>query len=152
MRTICILYLLSTLFAVASASNTRGGVHRLQDDVNEDEKVNTASNPGRKLPSTAQCSYIGSTVFFNVQTSVIPGTGATVCSDATLEAIGTMINAALIDAGVSTFSGSIFLAGMCDTPLMETYSTTGYGMNNLNRRKLQTGFIWTGGGVSMQST
>jgi hypothetical protein len=151
MKTLRFLCLLSTLFAVASASNTRGGGRGLElhDDRNEDEKVNSdlSGSSGRGLLSLAQCPYLGATIFFNVQTSILPGTGATVCSDANFEAIGNMINTALINAGVAIYSGAIFLAGMCDTPTMDTYSTT--GMNGSVRRKLQGGFIWTGGGVSL---
>ena len=153
MKTNRFLYLLLTVFAIASASNTRGGRRDIElhdKDLSEDEKVNRGSTSSdRGLLSLAQCPYLGATVFFNVQTSIIPGTNATVCSDEKLGAIGTMLNSALINAGVATYSGSIFLAGTCDTPTMDMSSTTS---NGLVRRKLQSGFIWTGGGVSMQSS
>ena len=152
MMTIRFLHLLLTVFAIASASNTRGGRRDIElhdEDLSEDEKVNRGSTSSdRGLLSLAQCPYLGATVFFNVQTSIIPGTNATVCSDEKLGAIGTMLNSALINAGVATYSGSIFLAGTCDTPTLRTASTVSSLLNGFVRRTLQSGFIWTGGGVS----
>lgn len=152
MKSIRFLSLLSTLFAVVSASITHGGGRDidLHDDVNEDEKIQRELSglTGRGLLTTATCPSPGSTVFFNVKTVVIPGLGARSCGDANLEAIGNMINSALIKAGVSIYSGSIFLAGTCDTPTTGSSSMIKSLLNGSIRRKLQAGFIWTGGGVS----
>ena len=152
MQIIHFLYLLSTLFAVVSASSARDGGRDLElhDDINEDKKVNWESSrsTGRGLQTVATCPSPGATVFFNVKTAIIPGLGAKACGDVNLEAIGNMINSALINAGVAVYSGSIFLAGMCDTPTTGSTSMISSLLNGFIRRKLQAGFIWTGGGVS----
>jgi hypothetical protein len=152
MKTIRFLCLLSTLFAVVTASSTRDGGRELdlKDDVNVDEMVERelSRSTGRGLLTTATCPSPGATVFFNVKTIIVPGLGAKACGDANLEAIGNMINKALVNAGVAVYSGSIFLAGMCDTPTLGSSSMISSLLNGFIRRKLQAGFIWTGGGVS----
>jgi hypothetical protein len=152
MKTTRFLFLLLSLFAVASASsNSQSGGRDLErhEDVDEDETVNMdlSELTDRDLLTTAQCPSPGATVFFNVKTIIVPGWGAQACGDTKLEAIGNMINTALVNAGVATYSGSIFLAGMCDTPTISTASSISSLLNGFVRR-LQSGFIWTGGGVS----
>ena len=152
MKTPRFLVLLLLLFAVASASNTRSGGRDLEphEDVDEDEtvKMDLSELTDRGLLTLAQCPSPGATVFFNVKTIIVPGWGAQACGATSLEAIGSMINTALVNAGVATYSGSIFLAGMCDTPTLRTASTVSSLLNGFVRRTLQSGFIWTGGGVS----
>lgn len=119
------------MLMVASASNLRQGNRNL-----------VGTGPWRS------CPYGGGAVFFNVETSVIPGTGATECSAATLESIGVMINATLISSGMSSMPDSKFVSGVCDEPISVSTTTTGTtGGDDWIRRRLQTGYIWKGGGA-----
>jgi hypothetical protein len=144
-----ILYPLFAVLMVASASNLRQGksnFQRRQDLV--DQKM---QGEDRTLVSSyTTCPYGGSVVFFNVETVVVPGTGATECSEEALDSIGKMINATFLAAGVSSMPDSKFVSGVCDMPTsISTTTTETTGGNDLIRRRLQGGYVWNGGGVSL---
>jgi hypothetical protein len=152
-----LFYFLSILYAFTSASNIRGGDKGfdLRAEFDEDGIHHTDLSRRRRL--AAQCPYDGGTVNFNVQTRVNPTLESPICSDETLMSIGVMINSALLNAGIATYQNSIFLAGVCNTPLVVTEEnnvvTTGKNPNGDHSMGVTgatggtTGFIWTGGGV-----
>jgi hypothetical protein len=154
------LVLLSLFFAFTLASNIRGGNRGVADI--EDEGIHHADSSGlsddvsiRRLLA-AKCPFDGGTVNFNVQTRVDPIVEFPTCTDATLRAIGVMINSALLNAGITTYDKSVFLAGVCNAPTVINEENNGISSGTtMNDDEFSivsmpgvTGFVWTGGGVS----
>ena len=156
------LVLLSLFFAFTLASNIRGGNRGVADI--EDEGIRHAGpldlldgdvSIRRRL--AAKCPFDGGTVNFNVQTRVDPIVEFPTCTDATLRAIGVMINSALLNAGITTYDKSVFLAGVCNAPTVINEENNGISSGTtMNDDEFGTvvgmpgvtGFVWTGGGVS----
>ena len=136
------------MLMAASASNLQQGnnIYPHHEDLVEHDQGKTTC---RNLVPGMICPYGGCAVFFNVETAVILGTGATESSAAVLDSIGEMINATLISTGMSSMPGSKFVSGVCDLAISISTTTTGTtsGDNRISRR-LQSGYIWKNRGVS----
>ena len=136
MKTTCMISL--ALMAVATYANPlRGSVSDSTGDVDLVEDEN-----GRHLVATNDvCPYGGGVVLFNVETTIIPGGGATQCNETTLASIGEMISSNFVSAGISAMPGTTFVSEFCSLPSLFSFI----------RRKLATttGFVWKGGGVSI---
>ena len=133
--------LLLFLFPVTlTASNIRGGDRGLDMRAADFEEERTDLLSSSSAHIAAKCPFGGGTVNFNVRTSVIPSLRHPTCDDEKRMSIGAMISAALLKAGIATYTQSVFLAGVCNTPIVESnrMNETSIGTNETSIGASQT--------------